>query len=278
MLIPRHDWCFIYLAPEICCRIRAAVTLKGIAQLNPEELWVFLRIWATSSNYVIWHEPSPWWQRSWGASCQGSDAVPIPRGVKTSRGKALSSQVWPQSWPCLRQRGGLETSTNPVWTIPWSYSITVYCPFQDKFFKIILVGFFIAPTYASVPEATPLPAPFDACRCGTEKVKCDFFHSYYHINKSKNMLIRLCSFLLHSLVCYQNTDIVFCAFCSADNGNRLLWKSLVRNFSLPVVGWWQAQPQTHSKLLAKLSDEEAASHHFSSADQSHSLATWKDCI
>lgn len=41
MLIPWPEWCFIYLVPEIGCRIQAAVKLKRIAHPSLKELWYF---------------------------------------------------------------------------------------------------------------------------------------------------------------------------------------------------------------------------------------------
>lgn len=59
ILIPWHEWRFIYLFPEIRCRIQAAVDLKRIAHPNLKEL-LYLENKAGLSlpgnHYVIWCE------------------------------------------------------------------------------------------------------------------------------------------------------------------------------------------------------------------------------
>lgn len=99
--------------------------------------------------------------------------------------------------------GGLETSSDPAWTILRSYSITfVYCSFQAKFFKTTWGAVCVAPSHPSALRAPPTPAPLKQEDVVQRKRNITFFHSYYSINKAKNMLIKLCSFFLCSLLHY----------------------------------------------------------------------------
>lgn len=72
--------------------------------------------------------------------------------------------------------GGLETSSDPAWTILRSYSITfVYCSFQAKFFKTTWGGSLCSPQPPLCTASSSLASSLKAGRCGTEKEEYNFF-------------------------------------------------------------------------------------------------------
>lgn len=190
MLIPWHEWCFIYLFPGICCRIQVAVKLKksliqiwrnyGACENNlglplPTTRCVIWPELARTAHFPPRDECVSWIQAPRGTKSSGfAGKIPSLGGQRRHGRGSLGLLSLPHPWGFphplrespeqsglaqeLEKGDGLETSSNPARTIFQSCSITGHCPSQDSFLKTISGAVFF-PSYPCVLPDPSLPAP-----------------------------------------------------------------------------------------------------------------------